>query len=340
MSMRKRQPSGGIVSGPASVGGMSGDPVILATGGYDHQIRLWQAHSGICLRNIHHQDSQVNDMEVSPDRQMLAVAGYQHIRMFDMNSNNPNPVINYDGVTKNVSVVGFHDEGKWMFTGGEDNSARIWDLRSRNLQCQKIFHASAPVNTMCLHPNQAVVLIGDQSGVIHIWDLRSDNNEQLVPEPDAAIQCICIDAYGTMVAAVNNKGTCYLWTIPAATAHQSASADEPVQLKQQARFNAHQKYALKCQFSPDATLLATTSADGTVKIWKTADRSLMTELKNKAQRWVWDCAFSGESQYIITASSDSNARLWNVETGEMKREYSGHQKAITCLAFKDDIPPS
>jgi len=39
---------------------------------------------------------------------------------------------------------------------------------------------SAPVNCVCLHPNQAELIVGDQSGVIHLWDLRSDHNEQLV----------------------------------------------------------------------------------------------------------------------------------------------------------------
>jgi WD40 repeat protein len=42
---------------------------------------------------------------------------------------NPNPVINYDGISKNVTGLGFHEHGKWMYTGGEDNSVRIWDLR-------------------------------------------------------------------------------------------------------------------------------------------------------------------------------------------------------------------
>lgn len=55
--------------------------------------------------------------------------GYQHIRMYDLNSNNPNPVINYDGVSKNITSVGFHEDGRWMYTGGEDCLARIWDLR-------------------------------------------------------------------------------------------------------------------------------------------------------------------------------------------------------------------
>ena len=49
--------------------------------------------------------------------------------MYDLNSNNPNPVINYDGVSKNITSVGFHEDGRWMYTGGEDYMARIWDLR-------------------------------------------------------------------------------------------------------------------------------------------------------------------------------------------------------------------
>ena len=37
--------------------GASGDPVLLATASYDHTIRFWQAHSGICHRTVQHQDS-------------------------------------------------------------------------------------------------------------------------------------------------------------------------------------------------------------------------------------------------------------------------------------------
>lgn len=40
---------------------------------------------------------------------------------------------------------------------------------------------------------------------------------------------------------------------------------------------------------------------------------------------------------LPTASSDNLARLWCVETGEIKREYSGHQKAVVCLAFNDSV---
>ena len=53
------------------------DEVILATAGYDHTIKFWQAHTGKCVRTLQHADSQVNALEISPDGQILAAAGYQ-----------------------------------------------------------------------------------------------------------------------------------------------------------------------------------------------------------------------------------------------------------------------
>lgn len=35
----------------------SSEPVILATAGYDHAIKFWQALSGICHRTVQHPDS-------------------------------------------------------------------------------------------------------------------------------------------------------------------------------------------------------------------------------------------------------------------------------------------
>jgi G protein beta subunit-like protein len=33
------------------------DQVLLATGGYDHTIKLWHTHSGICYRTMQHSES-------------------------------------------------------------------------------------------------------------------------------------------------------------------------------------------------------------------------------------------------------------------------------------------
>lgn len=315
------------------------DQVILATGSYDHTIRLWQAHSGLCSKTMQHQDSQVNAMQITPDRKHLAAAGYQHVRMYDIKSTHSNPIVCYDGLSKNVTAVGFQEDGKWMYTGGEDHMARIWDMRSRNMQCNRMFQVNAPINSICLHPNQTEMIVADQSGCINVWDLRSDKTEQLIPEMNVSINCVDIDPDASYLAAVNTKGTCFVWSIS-----PGKTMEGIMQLHPRRKLDAHTKYGLKCKFSPDSVLLATTSADQSVKIWQTSNFEQLSTLKlnstdpaDPPHGWMWDCAFSADSQYIVTASSDCMARLWNIEQGVVKREYTGHSKPVVALAFNDTI---
>ena len=35
----------------------------------------------------------------------------------------------FEGISKNVTCLGFYDDGRFMYSGGEDCTARIWDLR-------------------------------------------------------------------------------------------------------------------------------------------------------------------------------------------------------------------
>ncbi len=37
----------------------------------------------------------------------------------------------------------------------------------------------------------------------------------------------------------------------------------------------------------------------------------------------------------MVASSDNTARLWDLAQGETIRTYTGHTKAITCVALND-----
>lgn len=56
-------------------------------------------------------------------------------------------VMDYDGISKNVTAVGFCETGKWMYTGGEDGTARIWDLRCTDCigMCGVVFEIHAKV---------------------------------------------------------------------------------------------------------------------------------------------------------------------------------------------------
>jgi len=101
---------------------------------------------------------------------------------------------------------------------------------------------------------------------------------------------------------------------------------------------AHNDYILKCLISPDVSLMATCSADKTVKIWNLIPNKgyVLNKTLYGHSRWVWDCAFSwGKVEYIVTGSTDSFAKIWQIDTGETLRVLKEHTKGINCLAMND-----
>lgn len=58
---------------------------------------------------------------------------------------------------------------------------------------------------VCLYLLKAELIVGDQSGVIHIWDLKTDHNEQLIPEPEVSVNAVHIDPDASYMAAVNSS---------------------------------------------------------------------------------------------------------------------------------------
>ncbi|XP_020532986.1 target of rapamycin complex subunit LST8 isoform X3 [Jatropha curcas] len=289
---------------------MTQPAVILATASYDHTIRFWEAKSGRCYRTIQYPDSQVNRLEINPDKRYLAAAGNPQIRLFDVNSNSPQPVRSYDSHTNNVMAVGFQCDGNWMYSGSEDGTVKIWDLRAPG--CQREYESRAAVNTVVLHPNQ-------------------------VPEVDTAVRSLTVMWDGSLVVAANNRGTCYVWRLLRGT-QVTMTNFEPLH-----KLQAHDEYILKCLLSPEFCephrYLATASSDHTVKIWNVDGFTLEKTLIGH-QRWVWDCVFSVDGAYLITASSDTTARLWSMQTGEDIRVYQGHHKATVCCALHDGAEPS
>ncbi|KAF8516921.1 WD40 repeat-like protein [Hysterangium stoloniferum] len=280
--------------------------VVLVTGSYDHEIRFWEAWSGICSRTIPRsgETGQVNRLSISPDKRYLAAAIHKKVNIYDIGSSASTPVVTFEGHTANVTSLCFHSGGKWLVTG---------------------------MNDICIHPNQGELISCDQAGSIKQWDLTENVcTLELAPAGNVPIRSVTIASDGQCLVAGNNKGKCYVWKInPEGSPHPRFQA--------LTKFPAHSKYLTRCLLSPDVKTLATCSADTTVKIWSISPNYEFKQEKVLIghQRWVWDAAFSADSAYLVTASSDHVARLWEMATGETVRQYNGHHKAVVCCALHD-----
>ncbi|KAH7103926.1 WD40 repeat-like protein [Auriculariales sp. MPI-PUGE-AT-0066] len=310
--------------------------VILVTGSYDHEIRFWEAGSGICSRTIARggEPGQVNRLAISSDKRLLAAAIHKKVKIYLVQGAENTPVTTFDGHSANVTALQFQIEGKWLATASEDCTIRVWDMRTKHQH--RTYDNGAPVNDLQIHPNQAELVSCDQEGCVKTWDLTTNTcTASLNPAGDVPIRSVSVAADASCLVAANNKGRVFVWKM-----HEGPS--QPAQPRFQAvtRFTAHARFITRLILSPDRKYLATCSADATIKIWKVSSNweFILDKTLTGHQRWVWDAAWSTDSAYLVTASSDHVARLWDVSAGDTVRAYNGHHKACVCVALADHTP--
>ena len=96
----------------------------------------------------------------------------------------------------------------------------------------------------------------------------------------------------------------------------------------------HTQKGRELAFSPDGKLLATSSIDSTVKLWRVSDGSLARTLRHPEA--ITSVAFSGDGAWLVTGSYDTNVRVWRVSDGVLAKTLKGHKGTVWSVDVSRD----
>ena len=100
-------------------------------------------------------------------------------------------------------------------------------------------------------------------------------------------------------------------------------------------FVGHTDYVWSVAFSPDDQTLASSSWDGTLRLWNpnTAQHKILLIGHTDS---VVSVAFSPDGGTVASASWDTTIRLWNPNTGQLKGTLTDHRGGVASVTFSPD----
>ncbi|MGW8359038.1 nSTAND1 domain-containing NTPase [Streptomyces wedmorensis] len=119
------------------------------------------------------------------------------------------------------------------------------------------------------------------------------------------------------------------------TPESNLSLQTAATLSQHRSLTGHSDAVLSVAFSPVDQILATASADGTVRLWDVDTRKPTATLPKQPGE-VLSVAFSPDGQALATASADGTAQLWDRDTAKASKRFVGHYDAVQSVAFSPD----
>lgn len=100
-------------------------------------------------------------------------------------------------------------------------------------------------------------------------------------------------------------------------------------------FTGHTARVQDVAISPDASLIASASTDGTVILWDAATGEIILRLSGHSGD-VDSIVFSPDGRYMVSTAGDFSAILWDVETGQALRRFVTPAQPMRDAEFSPD----
>ncbi|MCI4385922.1 hypothetical protein PGIGA_G00056280 [Pangasianodon gigas] len=270
---------------------------LLATGGTDRVIKLWDISSGMLhyRGTLDGSNEGITSIEFDPTGSRILAGSYDNSALI-WRLDDSVPKFTLTGHSRKVTAARFKCNLRQVVTGSGDRTVKIWDLQ-RAACIQTIEVLSYCSDVVC---SEYYIISGHFDRKIRFWDSRAASCTQEVPLQGRVT---------SLDISPNHRELL------------SCSRDESLQLVDLRMSNTRMAFraegfkcgsdSTKAIFSPDGSYLAAGSADGGVYIWNISTGNLETRLQDMHRTSVNAVAWSMSGEYMVSVDKSRCATLWS-----------------------------
>ena len=336
---------------------LSPDGATLVAAGEDQTARVWDVATGTLLEILPH-DGPVRSAAYSPDGTWLATASGDRAWLWSLSGDAL--VVPVLGHTGRVRSVAFSSDGATLVTASEDQTARVWDVRTAAHQKTLHGHTNAIFDVVVSLDGSRIVT-GGRDQTARVWDATT-GHELASFEHGEVVTTVALSADGTTLATGTfDAAAAHLWDVATRRPMGSVHHDDAVSdlaflpdgehlISASWDFTArswdlepggaliplpHPRGVDAIAASPDGTRIATGGRDGATRLWDSRSGLHLATLKGHRLD-VLAVAFSPEGSRVATASWDGEARVWDVDSVSHQVTLRGHAGPVRSVAFSPD----
>jgi len=265
------------------------------------------------------------------------------------------------GHTRSVNSVKFSPDGRWVLSGSDDGTVKLWDVVTGK-EVRTFAGHTDRISSVAFSPDGRQVLSGSNDETVKLWDMVTGREVRTFTGHTDPVCSVAFSPDGKQVLSGSwgPDNNFKLWDVvtgkevrtfaghtndvssvafsPDGRHVLSGANDDTVKLwdvvtGKEVRTFMVRSYGNSVAFSPDGKQVLSGNYDG-IKLWDTATGKEMRPLGHTGV--VNSVVFSPDGKQILSGYEDGTIALWDVVIGKEVRTFTGHTGSVYSVAFSPD----
>ncbi|MEU4425136.1 pentapeptide repeat-containing protein [Actinoplanes sp. NPDC024001] len=297
---------------------------LLAGGGEDGVVRLWDTTTGTPLRMLPGHTGPVRAVTFTTDGRFLASAGDDpEVRVWDIATGHT--VQTFTGHIDRIRSLAYSPDGRHLAGAGDDEMIRIWDTVSGRTVHTLSGHYGG-IRGIAYRPRDGRMLAsaGDDE-TVRIWDTVSGRTVHTLIGHIGTVHAIAYAPNGEQVASASDDRQIHIWDV----ARQQVVRT----------LTGHNGWIRTVAYSADGRRLASGDDDGSIRIWDNETGQEQDRLAAHSTN-VYSIAFFQDGPLLASSGSDRTVQIWDSVAGRLSRtvRHSAGDSRALCFSPRRDDP--